>query len=84
LMSGEAFLLVFAINDKNSFQETKQLRESIINMRNTSKVPFVVSGNKCDMEDAREVDKNMATQWCQSVKAPYIETSAKVLEVNML
>lgn len=78
LQSGEGFLLVFAINDKNSFQEVKQLRESIVNLRNTSKVPFVVAGNKCDMENAREVDKNVALQWCQSVKAPYMETSAKV------
>ncbi|KAI3659649.1 hypothetical protein MP638_004384, partial [Amoeboaphelidium occidentale] len=77
LQSGEGFLLVFAINDKNSFQEVKQLRESIVNLRNTSRVPFVVAGNKCDMESAREVDKNVANQWCQSIKSPYMETSAK-------
>jgi GTPase KRas protein len=45
-MSGEGFLLVFAINDKASFQEIKQLRESIVNLRNTSRVPFVLVGNK--------------------------------------
>lgn len=47
LTSGEGFLLVFAINDKSSFQETKQLRETITNLRETSKVPFVIVGNKC-------------------------------------
>lgn len=77
LMSGEGFLLVLAINDRNSFQEVKQLRESIINMRNTAKVPFVVAGNKCDIEEFREVEIEQAKKWCSVIKAPYIETSAK-------
>lgn len=94
LMSGEGFILVFAITDRNSFEEVKQLRESIINLRNTNKIPLVVAGNKCvrsvrnqkpcwchlpqDMEDQREVDSTNSIQWCQSVRVPYFETSAKV------
>lgn len=70
--------MVFAINDKNSFEETKQLRESLVNLRSTTKVPIVVCGNKCDMESTREIDKETATRWSQSIKAPYFETSAKV------
>ena len=46
-MTGEGFLLVFAINDKTTFQEVLQLRESVINLKDTSKVPFVIVGNKC-------------------------------------
>ena len=69
---------MYAINDKNSFEEVKQLRESIINLRNTKKVPFVVAGNKCDMDAShREVSKETAEKWCQSVKIPHHETSAK-------
>ena len=84
LQSGEGFLLVYAVNDEVSFREMQQLRESIINLRNTSKVPIVVAGNKCDIPDARrQVLKQQAQQWCQQNKCPYFETSAKTnINVN--
>lgn len=41
--------------------------------------PFVVLGNKIDMEDSkRAVSQKKATSWCQSKgNIPYFETSAK-------
>jgi GTPase SAR1 family protein len=76
-MTGEGFLLVFAINDKNTFQEVIQLKEAVVNLKDTSKVPFVVVGNKCDMESQRQVSRQEVEQAFD--KTPYIETSAKVL-----
>lgn len=71
--------MVFALNDKNSFEEMKQLRQSIVNLRNTSKIPMVIAGNKCDLpNEQREIQNATAKAWCDSVKLPYLETSAKV------
>lgn len=78
LQSGQAFLLVFAVNDKDSFKEVQKLRQSIFNLRNVKRLPLVVAGNKCDIpESSRQVTQSEAEQWCQSVKVPYMETSAK-------
>lgn len=47
LKDGKGFLLVFALNDKNSLEEVKQLREQIMKLKETRKVPFVICANKC-------------------------------------
>ncbi|EPZ34286.1 Small GTPase superfamily domain-containing protein [Rozella allomycis CSF55] len=86
LMSGEAFLIVFAINDKTSFDECFELIDSVITLKDTNDVPFVLVGNKCviiwcdvkkDMENLREVTKEMVETKTRESKIPYIETSAK-------
>ncbi|TPX31184.1 hypothetical protein SmJEL517_g05436 [Synchytrium microbalum] len=78
LKDGKGFLLVFAINDKSTFEEVKQLREQIIRLKDTKRVPLVMIGNKCDLPaEMREVDEKVAAGWCASNKIPYIESSAK-------
>ena len=47
LKDGKGFLLVFALNDKTTFEEVKQLREQIVKLKDTKRVPLVVCGNKC-------------------------------------
>ena len=47
LKDGKGFLLVFALNDKTSFEEMQQLRDQIIKLKDTKKVPFTVCANKC-------------------------------------
>ncbi len=47
LKDGKEFLLVFALNDRNTFEEVKQLREQILKLKDTKKVPVVICGNKC-------------------------------------
>jgi len=47
LKDGKGFLLVFALNDKNTFEEVRQLRDQIIKLKDTKRVPIVICGNKC-------------------------------------
>ncbi len=47
LKDGKGFLLVFAFNDRNSYEEAIQLREQVVKLKDTKKVPFVMCGNKC-------------------------------------
>ncbi|TPX37346.1 hypothetical protein SeLEV6574_g07914 [Synchytrium endobioticum] len=78
LKDGKGFLLVFALNDKSTFEEIKQLREQIIRLKDTRRVPLMMVGNKCDLPpELREIDEKDARQWCTTMKMPYIECSAK-------
>ena len=74
--NGDAFFLVFAINDEESFKKKKKKREKIIKMKGKN-IPVVLIGNKNDLNNEREIQfkdaKNLAKKW----GIDYIETSAK-------
>ncbi|CAK9293734.1 unnamed protein product [Gordionus sp. m RMFG-2023] len=75
--SGEGFLCVFSITERESYDATEDFREQILRVKNEEEVPFILIGNKCDLEHKRQITKqeaiNRANQW----NVPYIETSAK-------
>ncbi|TPX61504.1 hypothetical protein PhCBS80983_g01075 [Powellomyces hirtus] len=78
LKDGKGFLLVFACNDRATWEEIKQLRDQILKLKDTKRVPLVVCGNKCDLpEEQLEVDDNAVTSFCSTSKIPYLKTSAK-------
>ncbi|KAI8893412.1 small GTPase superfamily [Globomyces pollinis-pini] len=78
LKDGKGFLLVFALNDKSSLEEVKEIREQIIKLKETRKVPFVICANKCDLPaDQKEVDLTAAQTFFKEFKIPILETSAK-------
>ena len=61
LLTGDIFLLVYAIDNIDSFKEVQRLRDAIIETKQitykTGKiiVPMVVAGNKSDLEEDREI-----------------------------
>lgn len=57
--TGDAFILVYAINDNESFEEVGRLKQLLLEHKQ-SDVPIVVVGNKCDLEKQREVQKEVA------------------------
>ncbi|KAJ3315000.1 Ras GTPase [Boothiomyces sp. JEL0838] len=71
LKDGKGFLLVFAMNDKSSLEEVKQLREQIMKLKETRKVPFDLP------PEMIEVDLAAAKAFFQEFKIPVLETSAK-------
>jgi GTPase KRas protein len=78
LRSGQGFLLVYAINNRSSFQEAQRLHEQILKVRETSSFPMVLVGNKCDLEHERQVSKQEAEDLAKSWGIPMLETSAKI------
>ena len=74
---GEGFLLVFAINDKTSFELIPPKRERIIKGKHGEIVPMLLVGNKQDLSDKREVQYDDAKKLAESWGIDYIETSAK-------
>lgn len=57
--TGDAFILVYAINDNESFEEVRRLKQLLLEHKQ-SDVPIVVVGNKCDLEKQRVVQKELA------------------------
>ena len=74
---GDGFLLVFAINDKISFDALPKKRERIIKGKHGEKCPMILVGNKQDLADNREIPYDDAKQLADSWGIDYIETSAK-------
>ncbi|KAI8905822.1 P-loop containing nucleoside triphosphate hydrolase protein [Gorgonomyces haynaldii] len=78
LKEGKGFLLVFSLADQSSLEEVKQLRDQIIGLKGTKKVPFVICANKCDLPESQiEVDLSKAKEYFDQFKIPVIATSAK-------
>ena len=74
---GEGFLLVFAINDADSFEKIKLLYNRILKGKHGIKYPILLVGNKQDLENERKVSYDDAKQLADSWGIEYIETSAK-------
>ncbi|KAI1324898.1 ras-domain-containing protein [Xylariaceae sp. FL0255] len=77
MKTGQGFLLVFSITSKSSLNEITSLREEIIRIKDDSKVPIVICGNKADLEEHRTVPRTRGFAISQKWGAPYYETSAR-------
>ena len=76
-IKGDGFVLVYSIDNKNSFAALRTHRDSILGLRTNRKSIMILAGNKCDLEQQRlistEEGKNMAAEW----NIPFLETSAR-------
>ena len=74
-------LLVFAVNDRQSLENLAQWKKEFLyyaDVKDPENFPFIVLGNKIDIEEERVVDMDEAKSWCQEYgQLPYFETSAK-------
>tara|TARA_Y100000385_G_scaffold163306_1_gene169248 strand:+ start:13774 stop:14403 length:630 start_codon:yes stop_codon:yes gene_type:complete len=69
-------IIVFDITSKESFEGSKSWFNEIKRMSLKTNMFFLV-GNKCDMNDYREVTTEEANMFAETNKLKYIETSAK-------
>jgi len=77
MRGGEGFILTYAITSRNSFEEVAQFREQILRVKEEDKVPMVLVGNKCDLEEERQVSKSEGEELAKSFGCPHFESSAK-------
>ncbi|XP_033640508.1 ras-related protein Ral-A-like isoform X1 [Asterias rubens] len=81
--SGEGFLCVFSITEQESFATTSEFREQILRVKcdkTEDMIPFLLVGNKADLDDKRQVSQEEAQNRAAGWKVPYVETSAKTRE----
>ncbi|CAO3640281.1 unnamed protein product [Mucor fragilis] len=75
-------VLAYDVNNSRSFESLDQWRDEFLvqaSPRDPDRFPFVLLGNKIDVEESRRmVSQKRAMAWCQSKgNVPYFETSAK-------
>eukprot|EP00128_Syssomonas_multiformis_P010313 Colp12_sorted_trinity150504_noHs@33411 len=77
MRTGEGFLCVYAITSKSSYDEIHGFQEQILRVKDADKVPMVLVGNKCDLENDRVVSTSEGRDTAKQFGVPFLETSAK-------
>ena len=74
--SADGFILVYSIDNKESFESTKTRYDRIIRLKEGQKVSIIVVGKKCDLEDKRQVSKEEVEKYCNEMNISFLEASA--------
>eukprot|EP01080_Neovahlkampfia_damariscottae_P000135 gene135-4381_t len=73
----DAFILVYSITNRKSFEVLPTIYEKIINTIGTDTVPFIIVGNKCELDKQRAVSEAEGKKLAQKMDAVFLEVSAK-------
>ena len=74
--SADGFILVYSIDNKESFESTKTRYDRIMKLKADQKVSVVIVGNKCDLEDKRQISREEVENYCNNNKISFLEASA--------
>ena len=77
LRSVQGFIIAYAVTSRLAFEEVIPFREQIVKLRDNNNVPMIVVGNKCDLEEERQVTNGEGQTLAKSFGCPFFETSAK-------
>uniref|UniRef100_A0A0K0E627 small monomeric GTPase n=1 Tax=Strongyloides stercoralis TaxID=6248 RepID=A0A0K0E627_STRER len=77
MKNGHGFILVYSITAQSTFNDLIDLREQILRIKDTTNIPMVLVGNKCDIEDERIVGKDEGQNLARTFNCPFYETSSK-------
>ena len=74
---GSGFLLVYSIDDMESYIEAKKKYEKVVTIKKNDIHSCIFVGNKCDLGDeSRRVSKNEVEEYANSKGVPFLEASA--------
>eukprot|EP00211_Chloroparvula_japonica_P009282 CAMPEP_0119136814 /NCGR_PEP_ID=MMETSP1310-20130426/22175_1 /TAXON_ID=464262 /ORGANISM="Genus nov. species nov., Strain RCC2339" /LENGTH=155 /DNA_ID=CAMNT_0007127839 /DNA_START=246 /DNA_END=713 /DNA_ORIENTATION=+ len=79
MRTGDGFICVYAVTLPQTFESVKRFRDHILRVKDcdASEVPFVVAGNKADLEDMRIITKQQGEELANDLNVKHFETSAK-------
>mmetsp|Transcript_5650 Transcript_5650/g.9479 ORF Transcript_5650/g.9479 Transcript_5650/m.9479 type:complete len:197 (+) Transcript_5650:96-686(+) len=81
IREGDGFLIVYAINNRDSFDEAEMIRSKIVRILDSDPdnpdIPIVLCGNKCDLENERKVQRSELEEREKDWNCGVFETSAK-------
>ncbi|KAL3894727.1 MAG: hypothetical protein SGCHY_005106, partial [Lobulomycetales sp.] len=77
MKNGQGFVLAYSITSQATFNDLVELREQILRVKDMDKVPMVLAGNKCDLEDDRVVTRDQGGNLAQQWGCTFLETSAR-------
>jgi GTPase SAR1 family protein len=72
----DAFILVYAVDDYESFEMIRARYERIIKNKGNEKPCIVLVGNKCDLNDKRKVEMKEGEALAKSLNVNFLEVSA--------
>ena len=73
----DGFILIYSVTSRSTFDEMDSFREYATRVKDCAKVPMVLVGNKCDLEDERQVTTNEGIEMGRVFDCAMFETSAK-------
>lgn len=73
----EGFVILYSITSRPSFEQTSAFFEQALRVKDLDHLPFVLCGNKADLEEAREVTTQEGKDQAKRFEATFFETSAK-------
>uniref|UniRef100_A0A673VJ72 NFKB inhibitor interacting Ras like 2 n=1 Tax=Suricata suricatta TaxID=37032 RepID=A0A673VJ72_SURSU len=71
----DGYVLVYSTDSRESFQRVELLKKEIDKSKDKKEVTIVVLGNKCDLQEQRRVDLDVAQHWAKSEKVKLWEVS---------
>ncbi|XP_043937622.1 GTP-binding protein RAD-like [Protopterus annectens] len=73
---GDAYVIVYSVTDKASFEKASELRIQLRRARQTEDIPIILVGNKSDLVRSREVSVDEGRACAVVFDCKFIETSA--------
>ena len=77
MRSGDGFLCAYSICAESTFSKVREFYDHVRRVKDMDVVPFVILGNKADMEKQRQISFDEANAVATELGVPFMETSAK-------
>ncbi|XP_045072782.1 GTP-binding protein RAD-like [Coregonus clupeaformis] len=75
---GDAYIIVYSVTDKSSFEKASELRSQLRRARQSENIPIILVGNKSDLVRSREVSVDEGSACAVVFDCKFIETSANL------
>ncbi|KAL2088650.1 hypothetical protein ACEWY4_015549 [Coilia grayii] len=75
---GDAYIIVYSVTDKASFEKASELRIQLRRARQSENIPIILVGNKSDLVRSREVSVDEGSACAVVFDCKFIETSASL------
>eukprot|EP00008_Paramoeba_atlantica_P011656 CAMPEP_0201482164 /NCGR_PEP_ID=MMETSP0151_2-20130828/6440_1 /ASSEMBLY_ACC=CAM_ASM_000257 /TAXON_ID=200890 /ORGANISM="Paramoeba atlantica, Strain 621/1 / CCAP 1560/9" /LENGTH=189 /DNA_ID=CAMNT_0047864719 /DNA_START=28 /DNA_END=597 /DNA_ORIENTATION=+ len=73
----EGFVIIYSITSRSSFEQISTFKEQVFRVKDADRLPMMLVGNKCDLEDKREVNTQEGQELSKQYGAHFKEASAK-------
>ena len=77
IKNGQGFVVVYSVTNHQTFLDIKTMRDQIVRVKGSERVPVLLVGNKVDLESQREVPTVEGMALAQIWGCPFVESSAK-------
>eukprot|EP01094_Clydonella_sp_ATCC50884_P001204 TRINITY_DN1089_c3_g1_i1.p2 TRINITY_DN1089_c3_g1~~TRINITY_DN1089_c3_g1_i1.p2 ORF type:complete len:190 (-),score=79.11 TRINITY_DN1089_c3_g1_i1:178-747(-) len=73
----EGFVLIYSITSRGSFEQVSVFKDQVMRVKDADKLPMMLVGNKCDLEDQRQVNPEEGQELAKKFGCQFKEASAK-------